>query len=152
MFLILFRGIFMNGYIPSESMEPTLKNGQNVIVKRNSYKIKEVERGDIIVFVSNKKDIVKRVIGLPGDKVEIKDDRVYINGALYDESYSCGDTESEQNEYQVPDNKYFVLGDNRENSDDSRLWSDPYVDRKDIIGKVIAGYSFGGAGFFIKKY
>ena len=123
-------------YVPSESMEPTVMTG-DVFVANG--KVNDYQRGDIVVFSTkeNSNDLVKRIIGLPGDVVSFSDGAVYINGELLVEDYTIGVSESETTEYTVPDDSYFLLGDNRENSNDSRFWEEPFATISDIKGKVI---------------
>jgi signal peptidase I len=117
-------------YIPSGSMEPTLKPGDRVLVNKLSYDLHGVHRGDIIVFKSppseasdpSIKDLIKRVIGLPGDKIEAIDGQVYINGKLLKEPYlPAGTITTSLPLTTVPAGQYFVMGDNRGNSKDSRF-------------------------------
>lgn len=143
----VFQLILMNGFIPSESMDPTLKVGDGVIVNRLSYVNDGPERGDVVVFTSKEYDneyLIKRVIGLPGDTIEIKDGSCYVNGCRLVESYAAGTTEISPNNrefFVVPDGEYFLLGDNREASADSRWWNDPYIEGSDIVGKAVFQYS-----------
>jgi signal peptidase I len=117
-------------YIPSGSMEPTLKPGDRVLVNKLSYDLHGVHRGDIIVFKSppseasdpSIKDLIKRVIGLPGDKIQAIDGQVYINGKLLKEPYlPPGTITTSLPLTTVPAGQYFVMGDNRGNSKDSRF-------------------------------
>ena len=132
--------------VREQSMSNTLLNNDYVFVSRQSYTLfGEPEHGDIIVFRSNltntngsKKLLVKRVIGLPGDTVAIKDGSVILNGEAIDEPYTRdGYTSSEMEEITVPENKIFALGDNRQHSSDSRSKSVGLVDFDDVIGKVV---------------
>lgn len=130
-------------YIPSESMCDTLQVNDMLLVSKVSYKSNEPERQDIVVFNSdeineNETVLIKRIIGLPGDKVEIVNGDVYINGKYLDEPYAKKDNYT--GTFNVPKGKYLVLGDNRNDSLDSRFWDDHYLDRKDIIGKAIFKY------------
>lgn len=126
--------------ITSYSMLPTLKPQQRIFA-RPMYNFDKLKRGDIIVFYSKEvgKTLVKRVIGLPGDIVHIHPDgQTYINGQALTETYvKCpgGPTGA----YQVPNKKYFVLGDNRKNSQDSRHWREAYISVKAIKGKITLG-------------
>ena len=130
--------------IPSPSMEPTLEIGQRLIVSKVSYLFHEPERGDIVTFhpPNQPKDatpLIKRIIGLPGESVEIKDGIVYIhngdgNTLPLDEPYVAEQARSTFVGDTIPENEYFVLGDNRNNSDDSRRgWTVP---QENIIGKA----------------
>jgi signal peptidase I len=117
-------------YIPSASMEPTLKIGDRVLVNKLSYDFHDVNRGDIVVFSSppgednpEVKDLIKRVIGLPGETVEGHDGRVYINGNPLKEPYlPAGTTTSAFAPEKIPPNHLWVMGDNRSNSKDSRFF------------------------------
>ncbi len=117
-------------YIPSGSMEPTLKPGDRVLVNKLSYKLHDVHRGDIVVFKRPPseaddptiKDLIKRVIGLPGDRIEGRDGVVYINGQPLKEPYlPPGTTTTTLPLQTVSAGQYFVMGDNRGNSKDSRF-------------------------------
>jgi signal peptidase I len=140
-------------YIPSVSMVPTLKVNDRIIVDRNPYTTKSPQRGDIIVFKPNKKlqqegykdSFVKRIIGLPGEKVQIKQGKIYINDKVIAEKYLNAPTENRPESIVVPANSYYVLGDNRDNAYDSRSWG--FVKRDLITGKVIwnlSGKAQGG--------
>lgn len=118
------------------SMEPTLHSGEYLIVEKISYRFAEPQRGDIIVFdypLHSEDDYVKRIIGLPGDRITVSDGVVYVNDFLLEETYTLTDTPGEQT-WVVAENSYFVMGDNRRGSSDSRSWG--VLERKYIIGKV----------------
>lgn len=137
--------IVFNAYIPSESMSPTLKKGDRLLVNR----IYNIQRGDIVVFDSNELDelLIKRVIGLPGDKIIIKNGEVIVNEVKIDEKYVKNNNYSYEGEFFVPENKYFFLGDNRSNSNDSRFWINPYIEDENIVGKAgIKVYPFNKFG------
>ncbi len=126
--------------VDGESMEPTLLSGEYVIVNRLSYRFAAPKRGDIIVFhppPDPSEEYVKRVIGLPGDEVEIKNNGVYINGQRLEESYIKVAT-THDNTWRVPAGQLFVLGDNRTNSSDSRDWGN--VPMAYVVGKAILVY------------
>ncbi len=116
-------------------MESTLKDGQRLLVNKVVYHLHEPERGDVIIFCLPDippVDYIKRIIGLPGDSIEIKNGAVYVNGIQLDEPYDHPRYTYHLDE--VPENNYFVLGDNRNNSHDShRGWT---VRDNDIIGKA----------------
>ena len=126
--------------IPSSSMVPTLKPGDVILVEKVSYRFFPIKRGDIVVFhppIPNEtRFFVKRVIGLPGDTVEVHDGYVYINGYKLDEPYIASKPQYEYGPVEVPDGMYFLLGDNRNNSYDSHAWDYPFVSRKLIEGRV----------------
>jgi signal peptidase I len=118
-------------------MEPGLQNGQRLLVVKAIYHFKAPERGDIIVLhppVAPQNQWVKRVIGLPGDTIEIKNNLVYVNNQPLDEPYIKEAPAYNLPPYQVPADNYFVLGDNRNGSSDSHFrWT---VTRDEIVGKV----------------
>lgn len=137
--------VFQAFYIPSESMEPTLRPGDRVLVNKVSYDLHSIHRGDIVVFKRPPneagdptiKDLIKRVIGTPGDTIEARSDgKVYINGKRLNESYlPAGAVTTNLPSQQIPPGEYFVMGDNRTNSKDSR-----YIGL--IPGRLIVGRAF----------
>lgn len=131
--------VFSLTEVRQTSMYPTLKDSEVVFLSKISYWFNEPASGDIIVFSRKtaEKNYVKRIIGVPGDKIEIKSGMVYRNGVLLDEPYLNGMTTWGTVSVEVPENKYFVLGDNRKDSIDSRSSSIGYVDRSEIMGKVV---------------
>lgn len=138
--LLCIRFVAFTAYIPSESMVNTLNINDRIVASRLSYINSKPKRGDIILFNSDQtsddmKVLVKRVIGLPGDTVSIKEGDVYVNDELIDEPYALKDGYS--GEFTVPDGSYFVMGDNRANSNDSRYWKEHYVQEDSIIGKAL---------------
>ncbi len=143
---LLVRHFVIEGYyIPSSSMAPTLVPGERVLVAKFIYRFTEPSRGDIVVFrypIDKRRNLIKRVIGLPGEHIEIKDGKVFVNsepleGDLFNRTYYEAGYYGE-GEHIVPENSYFVLGDNSRNSDDSRFWG--YVPRKNILGKAFLVY------------
>lgn len=124
-------------YIPSKSMVPTLEVNDRLIVSR-VYKPENLDEGDIITFRCDEygdKLLIKRLVGLPGDTIEIKNGIVFRNGEKLQEEY-VKNNEEYDGYFEIPEGKYFLLGDNRAESDDARYWDNPYVDSKDIEGKV----------------
>lgn len=146
--IILFGVILIYGIVPTASMDPTCKAGSLYLGNRLAYATGEVQRGDPILFHFTETDgteaiYLKRVIGLPGDTVSFLGNKLYVNGQILDESgYLSSDVitvaaEGGPIEYVVPDGCYFVMGDNRENSYDSRYWENPFVQRSAIVGKFL---------------
>ncbi|MDQ0287585.1 signal peptidase I [Desulfofundulus luciae] len=129
-------------YIPSGSMEPTLQVGDRIIVSKLAYRFGEPRRGDIVVFkypLDPSRDFVKRLIGLPGETVALRNNHLYINGRLVAEDYLPQDIHfADFGPVQVPPGYYLMLGDNRNNSDDSRVWG--FLPRQNIVGKAILVY------------
>lgn len=128
--------------VRQRSMESTLLSGDRVLVSKVDYRLHPPEHGDIIVFkppIETNIPYVKRVIGLPGDSVDLRDGRVFVNGKPLDEPYAFGQTTPRSGQvrfpFRVPDGMLFVLGDNRPVSGDSREWG--AVPDENIIGKVI---------------
>ncbi len=134
-------------YIPSGSMEPTLEINDRLVVEKISYHFSPPERGDIVVFwppdslfpPNKRRDaFIKRVIGLPGDTVEVKDGKVFVNGEALQEDYIKAPPEYVWGPEIVPDRSYLVLGDNRNSSYDSHSWG--FVPEENIIGKAIVRF------------
>ncbi len=122
--------------IEGQSMEPNLHDGEYVIVDKVSYALHAPERGDVIVLLrpNPDKDLIKRIIGLPGDTLEVRNGQVYVNGAALTEPYLNQPTNSTIPARQVEPGRYFVMGDNRNNSSDSRSFGS--ISRSDIVGRA----------------
>ncbi|MCY7320714.1 MAG: signal peptidase I [Phormidesmis sp. CAN_BIN36] len=133
-------------YIPSGSMLPTLQINDRLIIDKLSYRFNTPQRGDIVVFSptstlekQNFHDaFIKRVIGLPGDKVEVKGGRVYVNDQALRENYIEEDPQYQWGPQTVSNGSYLVLGDNRNNSYDSHYWG--FVPREKIIGRAVVRF------------
>lgn len=143
--LLLNRFVILNANIPSGSMEPTIMTGERVLGWRLSYLFSKPERGDVIIFRypdDESKEFIKRVIGLPGETVTIQDGKVYINDSdtPLAEEYLQVVPVGSFGPYTVPEDSYFVLGDNRNNSKDSRYWNNTFVLRKNVNAKALFGY------------
>lgn len=138
---LLVRLAFQNFRIEGHSMEANLHHGQFLIVNKLVYYLHPPERGDVIVFHSPEnpgKDFIKRVVGLPGEKVEVRDGQVFIGGVRLVETYISNAGRRPWSPEVVGDFEYFVLGDNRANSSDSRSWG--MLDGNAIIGKAWISY------------
>jgi signal peptidase I len=125
--------------IDGSSMNPTLANGQYLLINNFSYYLNEPDRGDIIVFLHPNSDLnlIKRVVGLPGDHVEIRERTVSVNGVLLNEPYIQADP-TYSGDWTVPEGEFFVLGDNRNSSSDSHSWG--FLPEENIIGKALVIY------------
>lgn len=144
--LFLTNFVIANSRVPSASMENTIMTKDRIIGFRQSYLFSDPKRGDIIIFRypdDEKIYFVKRIIGIPGDTVDIVDGRVYLNGSPepLDEPYIKEPMLPEPAmHFEVPENGYFCMGDNRNNSSDARRWNNPFVYRDKIIAKVLFRY------------
>ena len=138
-------------YIPSESMKPTLLVNDRLVVEKISYRLQDPKRGDIVVFwppseivpAGQRRDaFIKRIVGFPGDTVEVTDGTVLVNGDELDENYIQSPPTYEQAPLTIPAGNYFVLGDNRNASYDSHAWdiSQPFVPEDQIIGKAVVRF------------
>ena len=141
---VLIIAIYVIGLqqVVGDSMNPTLKNQDVVIIDKLTYKFIPLKRGDIISFYyDDTKYLVKRIIGLPGESLQIKDNKIYINNEIIDDyvqNIVMDDFKLEDIGYdKIPENMYFVMGDNREDSLDSRDSRVGLVKKEDIIGKKL---------------
>ena len=150
---IAFVFVFYIGHRTSEvgqSMAPTLENRQKILINRFIYSITDPKPNDVVVFLPNGNEkshyYVKRVIGVPGDKVQIKEGMVYVNGEPFEEAVEMPailDAELAAEEITLGEDEYFVLGDNRNNSEDSRYAN---------IGNIKKEYMIGKAWFIVSPY
>lgn len=141
--LFLKNFIIINATVPTGSMENTIMPGDDLLGLRTAYLFKDPQRGDIIIFKfpdDESQKFIKRIIGLPGDLVQIEDGKVYINGSTTSLEEPYLKEEWTRNtgpfEFVVPEGCYFVMGDNRNDSLDSRYWDNPFVTEDEIIGKA----------------
>ena len=133
--------------VNGSSMDTTLANGQNLVMDKLSYRFHDPERYDIIIFPGPEEFgqhpyYIKRIIGMPGETVQIKDGKVYINDSEtpLDDSFVPETPLGSFGPYEVPENCYFMMGDNRNNSKDSRYWQNTYVQFDQIVGKAEIRY------------
>lgn len=132
----------MRTCVSGESMLPTLENGDNLIVDKLTYRFKEPERYEVIVFPYKYEDntfFIKRIIGLPGETIQVKEGYVYINGELLGEDYGAEVMEESgiaQEPITLGEDEYFVLGDNRNHSTDSRMPNVGVLKREDLVGRA----------------
>lgn len=140
--LVIITFVVQAFYIPSGSMEPTLMVDDRILVAKFVYRFEPVHRGDVVVFrypLNPQRDFVKRVIGLPGDRVQLQDGVVHLDGnVLSEKGYTIKPDFGNYGPVTVPASHYFVLGDNRNNSEDSRFFG--YVPGGNVIGKAIFIY------------
>ena len=143
---LLDKFIIVNAKIPSASMEPTIMTGDRLIGNRLAYINSDPERGDVVIFLfpdNEKEYFIKRVIGLPGETVTVKAGKVYINDSdtpLDESAYLVTVPIGDFGPYKVPEGAFFMMGDNRNNSMDSRYWNHPYVYKDKILGKAWVRY------------
>ncbi len=139
--------VIINANIPSGSMENTIMTDDRLFGYRLAYNRSSPERGDIVIFKfpdNEEENYVKRVIGLPGELVVIQDAKIYINGSETPLEWTVG---TGPYTFEVPENSFLVLGDNRNNSWDARYWDNTYVAKEKILGKaVFRYYPFKNAG------
>jgi signal peptidase I len=131
-FFFIYLLIMRPHKISGQSMMPNFQDGEYILTEKVTYYTRSPGRGDVVVFmppVSDTDEFIKRVIGLPGERIMIKEGHIFINGKLLPESYIAGNVVTtggpfltENKEYEVPAGEYFVMGDNRPNSSDSRYW------------------------------
>ena len=144
--VIINNFIIVNAVVISSSMEATVMTDSRIIGSRLTYAISEPKRFDIILFKfpddETREPFLKRIIGLPNEKVEIKNGKVYINDSdiPLDDSFIKEESWGNYGPFIVPADSYFVLGDNRNNSHDSKDWVNKFVSKDKILGKIYAEY------------
>ena len=134
---LLSRATVQSFVVVGSSMEPSFEDGQRLLVNKAVHRFRDPQMGEVIVFhppTGKQVDFIKRIIALPGDEIEIREGTVYVNDLALDEPYINSPPSYNLAEEEIPDGEYFVLGDNRNNSNDSHSWGT--VPRENIIGKV----------------
>lgn len=140
---VISHTLIANAQVPTGSMETTIMTGSRIIINRLAYISAQPKRGDIIAFYfpdDGKTVYLKRIIGLPGERIEGIEGRIYINGQPLTESYIREEISEDFGPYMVPEDSFFVMGDNRNNSLDSRYWKDKYVEIDEIVGRAEIEY------------
>lgn len=144
--LVVSNFVLFNAKIPSASMSPALNVSDRLFGFRLAYLFSEPDRGDVVIFNhrcyenEEKELMIKRIIGLPGETVEINDGKLYIDGKLYEESYIKEEMLEDFEACKIPEGSYFVMGDNRNISDDSRSWDYKYITKDEILAKAWIKY------------
>jgi len=143
--LVINNWVIVNASVPTASMEGTIRVNDRIVAFRLSYIFSEPSAYDIIVFEGPDDDsilYVKRIVGLPGEEIMIRDGRVFINGAEEPQRYDFvqGHLIGNHGPYLIPEGHFFVMGDNRTNSVDSRHWASTFVPREKILGRVVFRY------------
>lgn len=135
---LIIRAFFLQVFwIPSGSMEPTLDIGDRIVVNKVAFHFRQPKRSEVLVFrqvssFAGKKDLIKRLVGLPGETFEVKDGIIHINGSPLQEKHPMNQDYADFGPVTIPADSYFVMGDNRPASADSRVWG--FLPRKNIIG------------------
>lgn len=151
---VLITSVGVQTSVIGVSMEPNLYSGQKILINRFIYKVTSPKKDDVIVFLPNGNQnahyYVKRVVAIPGETVQIKGGRLYVNGVLQEDEFDkMADAGIAENELKLGDDEYFVLGDNRNNSEDSRSGNLGAISKSTIIGKAWfhMGAGLDGMGF-----
>lgn len=147
-FMVVYLFLMRPHQVSGKSMVPNFEDGEYLLTEKVTYRFNEPQRGDVIVFSApptRRQEYIKRIIAIPGDKIELRDDKIYLNDSILNEEYIpfdfktlAGEFLKNNNSYIVPSNEYIVLGDNRENSKDSREFGP--IKKSDIVGKAWVKY------------
>lgn len=147
-FAVVYIFLFQPHQVDGKSMEPNFHNGEYILTDKISYRIHPPKRGDVVVFHSpqdERVDFIKRILGVPGDTIKVEKGYVYLNGTKIQEDYVndpgqvlAGKFLRESSEIEVPPGQYFVMGDNRNHSSDSREWG--FVSTGGIVGRAFFRY------------
>ena len=140
--------LIVNAEVPTGSMENTIMAGDRILALRTSYWFDEPQEGEVAIFrypddPTGETLYVKRIIGAEGDVILVEDGEVYVNGEVLTEEYIAETTSGDFGPFVVPDDSYFMMGDNRNHSLDSRYWDNPFVHEDEILGKVVLRYYKG---------
>ena len=143
-FAVVYIFLFQPHQVDGKSMEPNFHNGEYILTDKISYRIHAPKRGDVVVFHSpqdERVDFIKRILGVPGDTIKVQSGYIYLNGTKIEEDYVndpgqvlAGRFMRENNEIEIPPGQYFVMGDNRYQSSDSRFWG--ALDSRFIVGRA----------------
>lgn len=145
--IVINNFVIVKAEVPTGSMENTVMTHDQIVGYRLAYLFSKPKRGDIVMFPypdDESLNYLKRIVGLPGEVIEIIDGNVYINGStepLDEDYYLKEDPNGSYGPYTVPEDSYFMMGDNRNSSKDSRFWEHPFVKNDKIIGKAVFRYS-----------
>lgn len=153
--VILTQFVIVNATVPTGSMLDTIQKKDRLIALRTAYWFSSPDRGEIVVFDPEDfegQHLIKRVIGLPGETVEGKDGFVYIDEKKLEEPYVREALREDFGPFEVPEDSYFMMGDNRNDSLDSRYWEHPFVNKKDILGKAVFRYYPGVSAYHDPNY
>lgn len=140
---LIVRFVIFNGYIPSESMLPKYQVGDRIVCNRLAYLLSDPDRYDVVVFHApdSGETYIKRIMGLPGETIHIKNGKIYINGnEIADPNANESWGQGEDMTFRIPEDSYFMMGDNRNHSYDARYWNNHFVKKEDIIAK--AGFRY----------
>jgi signal peptidase I len=147
-FVIIYLFLFQPHQVKGSSMLPNFHDGEYILTDKISYRLKEPQRGDVVVFRAPRNeeyDYIKRIVGLPSDTLKIKNGKIFVNNTPFNESYLSSDHITlpgkfykEGETFAIPKDQYFVLGDNRSHSSDSREWG--LVPKENIVGKAWLRY------------
>ena len=140
---LLNKYMIANAQVPTSSMETTVMAGDRILVNRLSYVFADPKRGDIVTFIypdDGQTLYLKRILGLPGETIEGRKGVLYIDGKPLEKDFTQEISYDDFGPYQVPEGTYFMMGDNRNNSKDSRYWDHTYLHRDKIVGKAVIKY------------
>ena len=147
-FVLIYLFLFQPHQVSGSSMYPNFEDGEYLLTDKISYRLREPKRGDVVIFTApqdTEHDYIKRIIGMPNESVKVESGKIFINGAILNETYLPshfstfpGAFTAQGQTIFVPADQYFVLGDNRNNSSDSRAWG--FVPKKNLVGKISFRY------------